>query len=108
MENQEQLGRDEIATLVISTLHEVLSHKDEFPQDPLEESTCLIGRKAVLSSIDLVTLVVELEQRLEDKYGVSLVLTDDQDMMRRDSPFQTVKSLTDRIVVLIGEERLSD
>lgn len=100
--------RAEVMTLVVSSMRDVLSEKDESPSDPMGEFTYLIGSKSVLDSLGLVTLVVELEQRLEEEYGVPLVLADDSEIVRKNSPFQTVKSLTDYICSLIAEKRQND
>ena len=108
MANQKQLGRAEIAALVISGLQDVLSQKDEPPLDPVGESTYLIGRRSVLDSLGLVTLIVDAEQRLDEEYGVSLTIADDRAMSQKNSPFRTVQSLTDYICLLIEEERPND
>jgi acyl carrier protein len=105
MPSQEQLNRDTIASLVMSGLHEVLSQKDQPLPDLANGSVNLIGRQAVLDSLDLVTLIVDLEQRLEEEYGVSLILVDERAMSQRSSPFRTVQSLTDYIYLLIEEQK---
>jgi acyl carrier protein len=105
MHSQEQLNRDTIATLVMSSLREVLAQKDQLLPDLANGSVNLIGRQAVLDSLGLVTLIVDLEQRLEEEYGVSLVLADEHAMSQRSSPFRTLKSLTDYICLLIEEQK---
>jgi len=106
--NRRQPGRAEITDLVISSLHDVLSQKDEPPLEPVGESTYLIGRRSVLDSLGLVTLIVDLEQRLDEEHGVSLTLADDRAMSQRNSPFRTVQSLTDYIYLLIEEKQQND
>ena len=93
---------------MISSLHDVLSQMDKLPADPVGESTRLIGSEAVLDSLGLVTLVIDLEQRLEEQHGMSLVLADDRAMSQGNSPFRTVQALTDYISLLIEEEREYD
>ncbi len=106
--NQKQLGRTEIASLVISTLQGVLLQRDDSPPSPVEESTYLIGRWSILDSLSLVTLVVDLEQRLNEEYDVALTLADDRAMSQKNSPFRTVQSLTDYICLLFEEQRQDD
>jgi hypothetical protein len=74
MHSQEQLDQDTVASLVMSNLHEVLAQKDQPLPDLANGTVNLIGRQAVLDSLGLVTLIVDLEQRLEEEYGVSLIL----------------------------------
>lgn len=97
------VDRSDITALVISGLESVLSEKRKLPADPLNESTCLIGREAVLDSLGLVTLLVDLEQRLEEEHGLSLTLADERAMSQNNSPFRTIRSLADYISLLIGE-----
>ena len=105
MHSREQLDRDTIASLVMSNLHEVLAQKDQPLPDLANGTVNLIGRQAVLDSLGLVTLIVDLEQRLEEEYGVALVLADERAMSQRSSPFRTPQSLTDYICLLIEEQK---
>jgi acyl carrier protein len=99
-------SRAEIAEVVLSSLQEVLS----ISQDALVDSadvgldTHLIGRGAVLDSMGLVTLIVDLEQRLEEDRDVYVVLADERAMSQQRSPFRTVGTLTDYICQLIEEQ----
>jgi acyl carrier protein len=105
MHNHKLPRRAEIVTLVISELHNLLSQEDEPLLDNVGEDTALIGRRSVLDSIGLVTLIIDLEQRLEEQYSISLALADDRAMSQKNSPFLTVQSLTDYICSLIEEVR---
>jgi acyl carrier protein len=105
MHSQEQLDQDTVASLVMSNLHEVLAQKDQPLPDLANGTVNLIGRQAVLDSLSLVTLIVDLEQRLEEEYGVSLILVDEHAMSQRSSPFRTSQSLTDYICRLIEEQK---
>jgi acyl carrier protein len=103
MNKQRQLRRTEIAALVLSSLQGVLSRKDGAPPELTGESTYLIGSGSLLDSLGLVTLIVDLEQRLEDEYGISLTLADERAMSQKNSPFRTVRSLADYIWLLMAE-----
>jgi acyl carrier protein len=105
MHSQEQLNRDTIANLVMSSLYEVFSQKDQPLPDLANGSVNLIGLQAVLDSLGLVTLIVDLEQRLEEEYGLSLTLVDEHAMSQRSSPFRTPQSLIDYICLLIEEQK---
>jgi acyl carrier protein len=103
MEKHITAGKSTITALVISSLQSALSEGDKPPIDPMDESTCLIGRQSVLDSLGLVTLLVDLEQRLDEEYGLSLTLADERAMSRKQSPFRTVQALADYICLLIEE-----
>lgn len=56
-----------------------------------------------LDSMSLVALIVNIEQRVEDIFGQSLVLANEKAMSRKHSPFATVGSLTNYIDELLSE-----
>ena len=98
-------NRAEIVALVISDLLDLLPQEDGPLLDDVGEDTALIGRRSVLESIGLVTLIIDLEQMLEEEYRISLALADDRALSQENSPFLTVQSLTDHICALIEEVR---
>jgi acyl carrier protein len=69
----------------------------------MDESTYLIGPGSLLDSLGLVRLIVDLEQRLQDEYGISLTLADERAMSQKNSPFRTVQSLAGYIWLLTLE-----
>ncbi|NJN98474.1 MAG: hypothetical protein HC875_32500 [Anaerolineales bacterium] len=70
---------------------------------PLNEETRLIGREAVLDSMGLVNLIIEVEQRLEDEHDVTVVLADERAMSQKNSPFRSVQTLADYICQVAAE-----
>lgn len=101
------LDRSKIVEMIVSSLKEVLvtaAHESPAP-DPatLGEDTRLIGREAVLDSMGLVNLIVEVEQRLEEDYDVTVVLADERAMSQKNSPFRSVQTLADYICQVAAE-----
>lgn len=66
--------------------------------------TRLLGEKSALDSIGLVSLIVDLEEKIADKFGRSVVLADERAMSLRQSPFRRVDSLADHIVQKLEEQ----
>ena len=102
------VSRPEIVEIVTSSLEDVLAMADgDSPGDgaveDIGEDTRLLGRKGVLDSMGLVTLIVDVEQRLEEEYDVVVVLADERAMSQKRSPFRSVGSLTDYICQLAEE-----
>ena len=98
----------DVTALVIDSLDEVLSVMDDEdrPQiTDLDESTRLIGRKAVLNSLGLVSLIVDIEQRLSDDYEISVTIADERAMSQEKSPFRTIGTLAEYICLLIKEHQ---
>jgi acyl carrier protein len=100
------VNRSAIVEMVISSLEDVLAmaNGDAPHVDELGEDTRLIGREGLLDSMGLVTLIVDVEQRLEEEYDVALVLADDRAMSQKNSPFRSAGALTNYICQLLEEQ----
>lgn len=94
--------KSEIAGAVVAGVQEVLAQRGADIPD-ITPDTRLVGRSAVLDSLGLVTLIVDLEQRLETDFGVSLSLANERAMSQTKSPFRSVESLTDYVCELLAE-----
>lgn len=58
-----------------------------------DPKTALAGTSGALDSLELVTLVVAVEQKIEDAFGESVMLTDADLWARESGPFATVGAL---------------
>jgi acyl carrier protein len=58
----------------------------------------IVGPEAVIDSIGVVSLIVDIEQRLEMDHQVSVTLANDRAMSQRNSPFRTAGVLTDHVL----------
>lgn len=66
--------------------------------DTIDYSTRLIGQSSPFDSSDLVQLIVEIEDRINDKFGSFITLTDEKAMSRSTSPFINVETLVNFIL----------
>ena len=73
--------------------------------DKLEKSmeSVLFGMGGRLSSIDLVNLVVAVEERIEEQFGIPVSLADERAMSEERSPLSTVGTLANYIDTLLKE-----
>jgi acyl carrier protein len=62
----------------------------------------LYGKTGKLESIDVVTLIMEVEDQIKAEFGQSITIADDRAMSRENSPFLTVGSLTDYVADLLN------
>lgn len=62
------------------------------------------GNDGKLDSLGLVNLIVSIEEKVEDELGIPIILADERAMSQKQSPFRTVGSLTDYIVMLLEEK----
>lgn len=63
----------------------------------------LLGPGSTLDSMALVTLIVDVEQRLAIEYDAVVTLASEAAMSRRQSPFRTVGAFADYIGELVKE-----
>ncbi len=90
--------------IVKASLGEVFVQSGMPAPDTVTEETVLVGKDAVLDSLGVVSLIVEVEQRVEGEHDVSVTLANDKAMSARNSPFRTVGVLTDHVVAMVAEE----
>lgn len=101
---QQAIGHQEAVDVILSALQDLMEANAEGEVPVLNENTRLIGRSAVLDSMGLVTLIVEVEQRLEADHDIVVVLADDRAMSQTRSPFLSVGSLADYVAQLVVEQ----
>ena len=94
----------EIEVKIIKVLEDFL--KDELGEFiELNINYKLFGGDGPLDSIALVNLLVDLEEFIEDEFGITISLADEKAMSRRTSPFSRVKNLVDYIQELIEDKK---
>ncbi len=98
------IDRAAVARAVLAVLDDVLTASGKDLPPNFGEATGLVGQEAMLDSLGLVTLVVDLEQWIESEYGIVIALANDRAMSMRNSPFRTVGTLTDYICSLLADE----
>ena len=105
-QNGVTLSREAVGRIVLDGLRDVLAMRNNagVDMDNLGEETYLIGHGAVLDSMGLVTLVIDVEQRLEDEFDVALILVDEKAMSQKNSPFRSIGSLIDHVCALVAEQ----
>ena len=100
---------NEAETIVIEALKDGLdSTSDEARKTAIinaNESTRLFGGDGLLDSMGVVILLSDLEDKLDDEYGVMLSLASDSTMSKTRSPFRNVKSLAKYIIAAVEEEQ---
>ena len=82
----------EIVELVIDTARE-LGEDEIGVSAALTEDTILFGKEGVLDSMGLVTLIIAVEQAIEDKYDKAAGLADEKAMSQARSPYRSVATL---------------
>lgn len=72
---------------------------NEIGEEHLSPETILFGQGGKLDSLGLVSLIVETEQILSHQYACQLSLADSRAFAMETSPFRSVQSFAEFIVV---------
>jgi acyl carrier protein len=99
-----EITRDQIKELIFRAIVEYQTELETPMNVDGGEQTRLFGADAPLDSLGLVSLIVLIEEKLEDEYGLCMILADEKAMSRRTSPFSRISYLIDYILELINEE----
>ena len=91
---------EKIIVEVLVELNEEL--ENENLNNPTSE-TKLYGGSGALDSLALVSLIIDLEERITAEFNKDIVLADEKAMSQKTSPFRTVESLTEYITKLLEE-----
>ena len=62
----------------------------------------LFGSGGNLDSLGLVSLLVIIEQNIEEEFDTNITIADEKAMSQKNSPFRTVSALIDYIELLLN------
>ena len=88
----------------INELNERLSNEKQLTKST---KTVLFGNNGKLDSLGLVTLLVIIEQNIEDEFDVSITIADERAISQKHSPFRTIGTVADYINMLLKENKIS-
>ena len=92
-------------------LHAMFKAMDEVNQmlpkeQRLEKSvdTVILGNQGTLDSLGLVNLIVAIEQKIEEEFGVTIIMTDEKIILEDDRPVKTIGTLAEDIGLILAEK----
>ena len=94
----------EIVEMVRKALRELHEQQGVQVSGNIDVDTRLFGREGILDSLGLVSLVVAVEQAIEDQLGVTISLADERAMSQKNSPYRTIGSLAEYASSLIYQD----
>jgi len=101
-------NRAKVVQLIVDAIHELNSTgiiSLRVPSVDVSEDSNLIGQDGLLDSLGLVNLILLVEERVANEFGVSITLADEKAMSQRNSPFRSVQSLAEYISLLLDEKQ---
>jgi acyl carrier protein len=97
------LDKDAVQAIILKALNNINDERGPDEQIEVGLDTRLFGSDAVLDSLALVSVIVDVEAAISDASGRELSLTDDRAMSQAVSPFSDVNTLTAYILLLLSE-----
>ena len=87
---------NEITAVIIRALNEILVERG---LDTVKESDDpqLFGSGSVIDSLDLVSIVVQIEEAVRESEGRTVEIVDENSVISNDSPFRTVSTLSNLV-----------
>ncbi|MDM8549328.1 hypothetical protein QUF72_04585 [Desulfobacterales bacterium HSG2] len=96
--------QDKIVDLIVAEATELNEEiKNPIPVAAGVNAPLFGGDDGVLTSIGLVTLIVAVEQAVEDAFETPVILANEKAMSMKNSPFRTIGSLADYIIALLKD-----
>ena len=97
-------NNERITNVIFSAVEEV---NDQLPRKQrLEKSigTILFGKSGKLDSLALVNLIVAVEEKIQEEFGVTVTLADERAMSQTNSPFKSLGTFADYVTLLLEEQ----
>lgn len=95
--------REELIQLILDCTQELNESDGLGIEGPLSEETRLFGADGILDSMGLVSLVVALEQAIQDRFGKTVGLATEKALSMRNSPYRSVGTLADFAAAELAE-----
>lgn len=94
--------REKIQELVFNCTKEFFENSDYELNTSINEKFRLIGNSSPLDSMGLVSLIVDIEESINDEFDVEIVIASEKAMSAKTSPFINLEKL-----ILFIEEELN-
>lgn len=95
----------ELVDLVGACVRQVADEEGVGPVADVSGDTVLFGPDGLFDSLGVVSLVLAVEEAVEDRFQATITLADQRAMAESTSPFRTVGLLADYTERLIRESR---
>lgn len=95
--------REKILSIIYDEMNSLLEQDNV--QEEINEETGIYGSSGRLDSMGLVSLLVAVEQAIEDEFDVEITIANAKAMSQKNSPFKTVGSLADYVTELVKEAK---
>jgi len=92
---------NQVNQILFDAIEEINEQLPSHQKIKADLSTQLFGNDGVLDSLTLVKLIVAAEQNVQDKLNIAITIADERALSQKNSPFKSVESLANYIVLLV-------
>ena len=97
------LTKKSIEVIILNALSNINEERGPDEKLTIDLDTHLFGTDAVLDSLSLVSVIVDVETAVSERVGRDICLTDDRAMSQETSPFSNVSTLSAYVELLLSE-----
>ena len=97
------LKKEVVQDIILQALRDINEERGADEQIKIDLNTRLFGADAVLDSLSLVSVIVDVESAVSKQAAHEISLTDDRAMSQEISPYSDVKTLAAYIKLLLSE-----
>ncbi len=97
------LTKESIEVIILNALSNINDERGPEEKLTIDLDTRLFGTDAVLDSLSLVSVIVDVETAVSERVGRDICLTDDRAMSQETSPFSNVSTLSAYVELLLSE-----
>jgi acyl carrier protein len=97
LSEKNMIERERVEKAVFEAIDELNAQLPKGTAIEKDDGAALYGRSGKLESLDFVALIVEVETKIQNEFGIDFFLTDDNLLSKDSSPFTTVGNLVDHL-----------
>lgn len=97
------LTKESIEVIILNALSNINEERGPDEKLTIDLDTRLFGTDAVLDSLSLVSVIVDVETAVSERVGRDICLTDDRAISQETSPFSDVNTLSAYVELLLSE-----
>jgi acyl carrier protein len=97
------MNRDDVVQCIYDAVVRINELREPDRHLVASEETHLYGAAGGLDSLNLVSLIMDVEEAINDRTGAGIVLADERAMSQKRNPFRDVRSLADYVMGRLQE-----
>ena len=98
----------DIKKLALQSILKAIDELNEsFPQEKrltISNETLLFGNNGNLDSLAFMNLIISIEQHIQNDFDVSITIADEKALSKKQSPFESIETLTNYITLILYEK----